>query len=106
MTGGYPGVDAELLRSLAAAGADAIEVGVPHSDPIMDGGVIQQASAAAIAAGVHPSDVLQTIADADVDVPVAVMTYANIVLASWLGTVLRGSQRGGRERADRAGHAS
>ena len=79
VTGGYPGVDAELLRSLAAAGADAIEVGVPHSDPIMDGGVIQQASAAAIAAGAHPSDVLQTIADADVDVPVAVMTYANIV---------------------------
>lgn len=79
VTGGYPGVDAELLRSLAAAGADAIEVGVPHSDPIMDGGVIQQASAAAIEAGVHPSDVLKTIADADIDVPVAVMTYANIV---------------------------
>jgi tryptophan synthase alpha chain len=79
VTGGYPGVDAELLRFLASAGADAIEVGVPHSDPIMDGGVVQQASAAAIDAGVHRSDVLQTIADADVDVPVALMTYANIV---------------------------
>jgi tryptophan synthase alpha chain len=79
VTGGYPGVDAELLRTLAAIGADAIEVGVPHSDPIIDGGVVQQASAAALEAGVHPADVLQTIADADLDVPVAVMTYANIV---------------------------
>jgi tryptophan synthase alpha chain len=79
VTGGYPGVDADLLRALAAAGADAIEVGVPHSDPIIDGGVVQEASAAALAAGTHPSDVLATIAEADIDVPVAVMTYANIV---------------------------
>jgi tryptophan synthase alpha chain len=79
VTGGYPGVDAALLRSLVDAGADAIEVGVPHSDPIIDGGVVQQASAAALAAGTHPSDVLRTIAEADVDVPIAVMTYANIV---------------------------
>jgi tryptophan synthase alpha chain len=79
VTGGYPGVDAGLLRSLADAGADAIEVGVPHSDPIIDGGVVQQASATALEAGTHPSDVLQTIAAADVGVPIAVMTYANIV---------------------------
>jgi tryptophan synthase alpha chain len=80
VTGGYPGVDAALLRGLADAGADAIEVGVPHSDPIMDGGVIQEASAAALEAGTHPTDVLATIAEASLDVPVAVMTYANIVL--------------------------
>ena len=43
LTGGFPGVDAALLRAVAEAGADAIEVGVPHSDPVMDGGVIQQA---------------------------------------------------------------
>ena len=41
LTGGFPGVDAALLRAVADAGADAIEVGVPHSDPVMDGGVIQ-----------------------------------------------------------------
>jgi tryptophan synthase alpha chain len=79
VTGGYPGVDAGLLRSLVDTGADAIEVGVPHSDPIMDGGVVQQASSVALAAGVHPSDVLRMIGDADAGVPVAVMTYANIV---------------------------
>ncbi|MGZ8583016.1 MAG: tryptophan synthase subunit alpha [Actinomycetota bacterium] len=38
LTGGFPGVDAALLRSVADAGADAIEVGVPHSDPVIDGG--------------------------------------------------------------------
>jgi tryptophan synthase alpha chain len=79
VTGGAPGVDAALLRDLAAAGADAIEVGVPHSDPIMDGGVVQEASRRALEAGTHPDDVFATIRDAAVNVPVAVMTYANIL---------------------------
>jgi tryptophan synthase alpha chain len=79
VTGGFPGVDAALLRALAAAGADAIEVGIPHSDPIMDGGVVQEASRIALEGGTHPRDVLATIAEAALDVPVAVMTYANIV---------------------------
>jgi tryptophan synthase alpha chain len=80
VTGGYPGVDAALLRAIADAGADAIEVGVPHSDPVMDGGVIQQASTAALAAGIRPADVLAEIGAASLPVPVALMTYANIVL--------------------------
>jgi tryptophan synthase alpha chain len=79
VTGGFPGVDADLLRSLASAGADAIEVGIPHSDPIMDGGVIQATSRIALENGTRPSDVLATIRDAAVEVPVAVMTYANLV---------------------------
>jgi tryptophan synthase alpha chain len=79
VTGGYPGVDAGLLRRLAAAGADAIEVGIPFSDPVMDGGVIQEASAEALRAGARLSDVLATIHEAAIDVPVAVMTYVNPV---------------------------
>ncbi|MGZ8613018.1 MAG: tryptophan synthase subunit alpha, partial [Actinomycetota bacterium] len=51
VTGGLPGVDADLLRALAGTGADAIEVGIPFSDPIMDGGVIQEASRLALEAG-------------------------------------------------------
>ncbi len=77
VTGGYPGVDARLLQRLAAAGADAIEVGIPFSDPVMDGGVIQEASAEALRLGVRPADVLTVIGDAAIDVPVAVMTYVN-----------------------------
>lgn len=80
VTGGSPGVDASLLRALADAGADAIEVGIPHSDPIMDGGVIQEASRIALEAGTRPPDVLATIREASLEIPVAVMTYANPVL--------------------------
>ena len=67
VTGGAPGVDPSLLRELETAGADAIEVGIPHSDPIMDGGVIQEASRIALEGGVRPSDVLATIAESKLD---------------------------------------
>ena len=77
VTGGLPGVDVAMLRGLEEAGADAIEVGVPHSDPIMDGGVIQEASRLSLEHGTHPSDVLATIAEAALGIPVAVMTYVN-----------------------------
>jgi tryptophan synthase alpha chain len=80
VTGGYPGVDAGLLRRLAAAGADAIEVGIPFSDPVMDGGVIQEASAEALRAGARLGDVLDAIREAATEVPVAVMTYVNPVV--------------------------
>ena len=77
VTGGYPGVDAALLRALAEVGADAIEVGIPFSDPVMDGGVIQEALAAALGAGATPASVLRTVGAAAMDVPLAVMTYVN-----------------------------
>jgi tryptophan synthase alpha chain len=79
VTGGYPGVDRELLKMLAGAGADAIEVGIPHSDPIMDGGVVQEASRVALQRGTRIDNVLASIVDASVEIPVAVMTYTNIV---------------------------
>ncbi len=79
VTGGFPGVDASLLRALQDSGADAVEVGIPFSDPVMDGGVIQEASRQALQAGARPSQILETIAEASLDVPVAVMTYVNPV---------------------------
>jgi tryptophan synthase alpha chain len=79
VTGGFPGVDAELLRRLQQLGADAIEVGIPHSDPVMDGGVIQEASRVALERRTRVDDVLAMIAEAALAVPVAVMTYANPV---------------------------
>jgi tryptophan synthase alpha chain len=88
VTGGYPGVDAGLLRRLEAAGADAIEVGIPFSDPVMDGGVIQEASAEALRGGVRLTDVLATIREAANDVPVAVMTYVNPVYRHGVGPFL------------------
>jgi tryptophan synthase alpha chain len=79
VTGGLPGVDAELLRGLRDAGADTIEVGIPFSDPVMDGGVIQEASRLALEAGAHPADILAMIGKADLDIPVTLMTYVNPV---------------------------
>jgi tryptophan synthase alpha chain len=89
VTGGLPSVDAELLRGVAKAGADAIEVGIPFSDPVMDGGVIQTASRLALEAGATPGNVLETIAEAAIDVPVLVMTYLNPVYAHGEETFLR-----------------
>ncbi|HEX6231353.1 MAG TPA: tryptophan synthase subunit alpha [Actinomycetota bacterium] len=80
VTGGLPGVDAGLLRELEEAGADAIEVGIPFSDPVMDGGVIQEASGAALRAGARPAEVLAVVAKAALGIPVATMTYFNPVL--------------------------
>jgi tryptophan synthase alpha chain len=67
------------LAAVVAAGADAVEVGIPFSDPMMDGPVIQEAALRSLARGTVPDQVLDGIGRADVSVPVAVMTYYNIV---------------------------
>ncbi|MEX0848357.1 MAG: tryptophan synthase subunit alpha [Ilumatobacteraceae bacterium] len=78
ITGGLPGWE-HALRAAVAAGADAIEIGIPFSDPVMDGPVIQQASQKALDAGATPVSILQQARDLEVDVPLAVMTYYNTV---------------------------
>jgi len=78
ITGGYPGWQA-AIRACAANGADAVEIGIPFSDPVMDGPVIQQASQAALDAGITPAAILDEVPDLDVDIPLAVMTYYNLV---------------------------
>jgi tryptophan synthase alpha chain len=65
----------QSLAAVVAAGADAVEVGIPFSDPMMDGPVIQEAALR----GTVPDEVLDGIARAEVPVPVAVMTYYNLV---------------------------
>ncbi len=68
----------DIVRAVAAAGADAVEIGIPFSDPVMDGPVIQEASVRALARGTTPASVLAELARADVEVPLAVMTYVNL----------------------------
>jgi tryptophan synthase alpha chain len=78
ITGGYPGWE-DAVRAAAANGADGIELGIPFSDPVIDGPVIQQASQVALDAGVTPPAVLDAAAELDIGIPLAVMTYYNIV---------------------------
>ncbi|WCO69044.1 tryptophan synthase subunit alpha [Iamia majanohamensis] len=79
ITGGIDPRWVDLVRSAADAGADAIEIGIPFSDPVMDGPTIQAASERALEHGATPASILDDLAEADVDVPLAVMTYFNIV---------------------------
>jgi tryptophan synthase alpha chain len=77
---GFPTVDGaiEALRAMAVAGADIIEIGLPYSDPLMDGPVIAEAVQRALQSGTHVADVLRTVeAVAATGVAVLVMTYWN-----------------------------
>ena len=79
---GFPTVDGAIAaaQAMAQAGADIIEVGLPYSDPLMDGPVIAEAVHRALAAGTRVADVLRTVeAVAAAGVPVLVMTYWNPV---------------------------
>jgi tryptophan synthase alpha chain len=69
----------EAIRVAAANGADAIEVGIPFSDPVMDGPVIQEASQRSLDAGSTPRSIITEIAALDVGIPIAVMLYYNTV---------------------------
>ena len=78
LTGGLGDDWLETIMAVADAGADAIEVGVPFSDPVMDGPTIQEANDRALEGGATPRGILDALRDADIGVPTAVMTYANI----------------------------
>jgi tryptophan synthase alpha chain len=83
LMGGFP--DAERARAVGdayvAAGADLIELGVPFSDPLADGPVVQAAGTAALAAGATVDSVLELGAALAQRVPVVAMVYANVVLS-------------------------
>ena len=79
LTGGLSDGWCEVLRAVGDAGADACEIGLPFSDPVMDGPTIQQASAQALARGATPVSVLHDLDGVDAGVPLAAMTYYNLV---------------------------
>jgi len=84
VTAGHPDPrrSLELLTALEQAGADIIEVGVPFSDPMADGPVIQASSQRALAQGMTFDKVLDLIAQARLSVPVVLFSYLNPVLAA------------------------
>src|SRR5205823_8724484 len=79
---GYPSVAVSIdaMRAMVAGGADVVEVGVPYSDPVMDGPTIQAAAEPAVRAGVGIKDALRAVAAvADAGAAAVVMTYWNPV---------------------------
>ncbi|NXY98351.1 tryptophan synthase subunit alpha [Streptomyces sp. BR123] len=78
---GFPTVDGgiEAVKAVIEGGADIVEVGLPHSDPVLDGAVIQTADDIALRGGVKIADVLRTVREAHeaTGAPVLVMTYWN-----------------------------
>lgn len=83
ITAGYPDFDKsiKLLQGTEQAGADIIEVGVPFSDPMADGPVIQQCSQAALDNGITLDRTLELISAANLKVPVVLFSYLNPVLS-------------------------
>jgi tryptophan synthase alpha chain len=99
VTAGDPDLERsrEILVRLAQAGADVLEVGVPFSDPLADGPVIQRATERAIAAGATLVKVLGIVSDVRslVNVPIVIFTYANPILRMGLEEfVTRAKQAG------------
>jgi len=84
-----PEATPDLVRRLAAAGADIIELGLPHSDPIADGPTIQAAAQRAISAGMNTDVYFQVAAAAEDAIPKVFMGYYNMIYARGLDRFAR-----------------
>jgi tryptophan synthase alpha chain len=84
LTAGYPDPagSVDMLRTLQGAGADVVEVGVPFSDPIADGPIIQASSQRALENGVTFARTLEIIREAALETPVVLFTYLNPLAAA------------------------
>jgi tryptophan synthase alpha chain len=96
VTAGYPdpGASLALLRGLEKAGADVIEVGVPFSDPLADGPVIQASSQAALEHGVTFDGVLDLVRTARLGLPVVLFSYLNPVVSAGASALDRAAAAG------------
>ena len=79
-----PQATPDLVRRLERAGADIIELGLPHSDPVADGPTIQAAAQRAIAAGMNTDVYFEVAAKSDVSIPKVFMGYYNMIYARGL----------------------
>lgn len=91
---------ASILDALVKGGADMIEVGIPFSDPVADGPVIQAAAKRALENGVTPADCFRLLAEfrgRHAEIPVGILTYANIVLARGRSAFYRAAAEAGAD---------
>lgn len=83
-----------LWQGLEAAGADVLEVGVPFSDPMADGPVIQASSQVALSHGVHLDAVLELVSRAKLGIPVVLFSYLNPLLSAGDDVLQRAAEAG------------
>ena len=99
VTAGDPDLSrtADILYALDRAGADVLEVGIPFSEPLADGPVIQRATERALAAGATASGVLDLVSNvrAGVKAPIVLFTYANPLLRMGIETFADRAMRAG-----------
>jgi tryptophan synthase alpha chain len=96
ITAGHPSEDrtVELMRGLEEAGADVIELGLPFSDPMADGPVIQASSQRALEQGMNFDRLLDIVGRANVSVPLVLFSYLNPILAAGDDALARAAQAG------------
>lgn len=96
LTAGHPDParSLALMQGLADAGADAIEVGVPFSDPMADGPVIQASSQQALGHGMTLDRTFELIARAKLEIPIVLFTYLNPLIAAGADVLVRASAAG------------
>ena len=96
LTAGHPDLvrSRETLRAADEAGADIIEIGVPFSDPIADGPIIQKSSHRALANGVTYDRVLELVAALKLSAPVVLFSYLNPILAAGPDALTRAAGAG------------
>ena len=100
VTAGFPERDSTeyIVKSLVYAGADVIEIGVPFSDPLAEGPVIQRSSAVALNNDIKPSDVFDQVATlraTGIETPLVLMGYYNPLLAMGLDSACRRASEAG-----------
>ena len=96
VTAGHPDRERSLalLRGLPDAGADVVEVGIPFSDPMADGPVIQASSQQALEGGMTFDGVLELVSDARLEIPVVLFSYLNPLLAAGEDAEVRAAAAG------------
>ncbi|WP_127021741.1 tryptophan synthase subunit alpha [Rheinheimera mangrovi] len=100
VTMGDPGLELsfDIIKTLIDAGADALELGIPFSDPIADGPVIQNANIRALAAGVTPAqcfELIGRIRQYNKDIPIGLLLYSNLVMARGVDNFYLQAQQAG-----------
>ncbi len=96
VTAGHPDTSRSLaiLHALEEGGADIVELGVPFSDPIADGPIIQASSQKSLEGGMTYDGVLELVERAGLDIPVVLFSYLNPVLAAGSDALIRAADAG------------